>query len=71
MLQHFLWRFIEMADIMFGWISRPALVQSRQHAVFDRHRVETLLHHIILVHHVAEEMPVIEFDDQLIFNLLR
>ena len=51
---------IEMTDIVLGRVFSAALVEQAPHLVLQRHTIVALLHHVILVEDVAEEMTVIE-----------
>lgn len=57
-------RMIEMAEIVFRGVFGAPLIENCQHVVFERDRIGTFGHNIIVVEYVAEEMTVIEiFDD--------
>lgn len=57
---------IEVPDIVLGGIFRTACIEQRQHRLFERHRIVPLLHQIVAVEDVAEEMPAIAHPHDLL-----
>ena len=51
---------IQVADIVFGGVFRPPLVQQRPHAMLDVERIDAFAHDVVLMEHVAEEVAVVE-----------
>ena len=62
---------IQMSDIVFSWVFGTALIQQLPHLVLDRHAVVALLHDVVLVEHVTEEVAVIELEDDWRLDLPR
>lgn len=46
-----------MANIVFGRVFRPTLVQIVEHSLFERDGIHSRLQDVILVINEAEEMP--------------
>lgn len=51
---------IKMANVVLGWILRASGVEDLPHSVLDFHRVEALLHDVVLMEYLAEEMAIVE-----------
>ena len=62
---------IEMPDIVLGWIFGATFVKQVPHLLLDRQTIMSLRHYIILVEHVAEEVAIVEFVQELRFDLRR
>src|ERR1700722_11718540 len=55
---------VEMSDVVLRWILGSALIENFPHCVLDFGGVVTLLHDIVLVKHLAEEVSVIDLVQQ-------
>jgi hypothetical protein len=54
---------VQVADIVFGWILRAARIQQCPHSVLEFKRVVAFADDVVLMKHVTEKVPVIEFVD--------
>ena len=62
---------IQMADVVLGRILRAARVEQLKQRMLEGEAVVALLHHVVLMEDVAEEMTVVELVEDLGFHLRR
>ena len=60
---------VEVADIVLGGVFGAFLVEQVAHAVFDFSAIVAFFNNVILMKNVAEKMPVIKFDGNLLVNI--
>ena len=62
---------VEVADVVLGRVLGAAGVEQLPHGVLEREAVVALLHHVVLVEDVAEEVAVVELLRDLRVDLRR
>lgn len=55
---------VEMANVVLGRVLRPTDVQQLEHSLLESAYIDAPRQQIVLMEHVAEKVPIIDFPDQ-------